>query len=99
MDFSLDYLAHAIVNGRHGIINVLISIGVDVSADADEETVFRLVLERIGDESIEKEIKKILREKPYHGHCIHCIEAIQILYDKGREIRKSLKAKKDALNE
>ena len=88
--FDLPYTAHAIVYGKDGIIRVLKTIGLEISDNAKEEEVFRLVLENKGSEILQDEFKRILREKPYYPHCTHCIEAIQPVYEKGKTISKSI---------
>jgi len=92
-NFHLTDTAHAIVKGRVSIIAVLKTLGLSIADDADEESVFHLVLENQENEIVQKELARILKKNPYHRHCIHCFDAIQEVYEKGRTIKKSMKEK------
>ena len=89
-NFQLDDIAHAIINGRVGSIGVLKTMGLEIADNADEESVFRLVLEHREDSRLDDELARTLIANPYHRHCTHCIEAIHSVYKKGLEIQKSM---------
>jgi hypothetical protein len=89
--YQLDHIAHAILNGKFDIIVALRSIGLAVDDSADEELVFKLILENQDRDEVNKGIGKVLSVHQYHQHCTHCIEAIQTVYQKGLEINRSIK--------
>jgi len=88
--FQLDEIAHIIVNGKLGIINALQGMGLSVADDADEESIFRLVLEHKTDERLYRAMVKIINEHQYHRHCNSCIQAIMPMYEKGVAVSKAM---------
>jgi hypothetical protein len=92
-NYELQYMAHAIISGKSDVIDALKSVGLVVSDSADEEWVFRLVLENKDNAVVKEGIRKVLVKYPYHQHCLHCIEAIQSVYEKGVTINRSMNSK------
>lgn len=87
---KLKEIAHAIISDRVGIVKVLNGATLNVINNQDEEEIFRLILENESSDTIKSGIFSILKKHPFRQHCLHCLEDIQQVYDKGKSIRDSL---------
>jgi len=88
---TLAETAHAIVTDSLGIVKILRDEKLDIPEQIDAEMIFRFVLENKTNENIVEGIIGILKINPYNQHCVHCMERIQTVYDRGLVINNQLK--------
>jgi len=86
-------IAHIIVSDKVGMVNLLKSIGLEVSQESDDESIFKVVIENKKNEEVRAGIFKIYDRNPLNQHCVSCFETIRELHDAGIVMSNELKSK------